>query len=38
VRFDDPRLSIRWPLAAVNVSARDQGLPLVPDGFRGIAL
>jgi dTDP-4-dehydrorhamnose 3,5-epimerase len=37
LRFDDGRLAIRWPLPPVNVSARDQALPLVADSFTGIA-
>jgi dTDP-4-dehydrorhamnose 3,5-epimerase len=37
LRFDDPRLGIRWPLPPVNVSARDQALPVVDAGFEAIA-
>ena len=38
VRFDDPRLSIRWPLPVTTVSQRDRGHPLLPDNFSGISL
>jgi dTDP-4-dehydrorhamnose 3,5-epimerase len=38
IRFDDPELKIQWPLAAANVSPRDQALPRVGSGFEGIAL
>jgi dTDP-4-dehydrorhamnose 3,5-epimerase len=37
IRFDDPRLAIGWPLPALNVSARDQALPVVDAGFEAIA-
>lgn len=31
IRFDDPQLSIPWPLPPVAVSCRDRGLPLLAD-------
>ena len=30
VRWDDPRIGIRWPLADPIVSARDRAYPLLP--------
>ncbi len=36
VRFDDPRLGIRWPLVAGTMSQRDQSFPRLDDSFRGI--
>lgn len=37
VRFDDPRVGIRWPLAPTDLSARDLGHPLLASDFNGIA-
>jgi len=31
VRWDDPDLAIKWPLPALNISPRDQGLPLLKE-------
>jgi dTDP-4-dehydrorhamnose 3,5-epimerase len=36
LRHDDPRLQIRWPLPAQNVSARDRSFALLDDSFEGI--
>jgi dTDP-4-dehydrorhamnose 3,5-epimerase len=36
LRHDDPRLDIRWPLPAQNVSARDRAFPLLDTSFAGI--
>ena len=36
VRHDDPRLAIRWPLPATDLSARDLAHPLLADDFPGI--
>lgn len=33
LRPDDPALGIRWPLPPTNVSAKDQGWPLVTSGW-----
>lgn len=38
VRFDDPALVIRWPLAAVCISSRDRNYPWIDQNFKGIAL
>jgi dTDP-4-dehydrorhamnose 3,5-epimerase len=38
IRFDDPRLSIKWPLSVTDVSQRDLGHPLINDEFGGISL
>lgn len=32
----DPRLSIRWPLAITEMSARDAGHPLITSEFKGV--
>lgn len=37
VRFDDPRLAIRWPLPVAQVSPRDRSFALLSADFRGIA-
>ena len=36
IRYDDPKISIDWPLSAVNVSGRDKSYPLLNDSFTGI--
>lgn len=38
VRYDDPALSITWPLPVCNISPRDQGHPLVTPGFDGLVV
>ncbi len=38
VRFDDPRLAIRWPLPVADLSPRDSALPLLGAAFEGIAV
>lgn len=36
VRHDDPRLGIRWPLPAADLSSRDRSHPLLDAGFAGL--
>jgi len=36
IRFDDPQVAIRWPIAPEHVSDRDLRLPLLAAGFSGI--
>jgi dTDP-4-dehydrorhamnose 3,5-epimerase len=31
LRFDDPQVAIRWPLAGTGLSERDRNLPLLAD-------
>ena len=38
VRFDDPALSISWPLPVTGLSERDRKHPLLAAGFAGVAL
>jgi len=38
LRYDDPRLSIAWPLPPTQVSQRDLRHPLLQDDFNGIHL
>ena len=38
VCFDDPKVGIKWPLEATNISAKDQGYPLLSKDFKGIVL
>ncbi len=38
VRYDDPLLSIKWPLPCVDVSARDLSHPLIDKSFKGITI
>jgi dTDP-4-dehydrorhamnose 3,5-epimerase len=37
LRFDDPRLKIRWPLPVAQVSERDARHPLWSDHFEGVS-
>jgi dTDP-4-dehydrorhamnose 3,5-epimerase len=36
IRYDDPRISIDWPLSAMNVSEKDKSYPLLDDSFKGV--
>jgi len=36
LRFDDPALAIRWPIAVTVISERDAGHPLIDNQFKGI--
>lgn len=38
VRYDDPRLSINWPLPVTDISTRDANHPLLNIDFQGIHL
>ena len=38
LRYDDPMLSIRWPLPVTDLSERDLSHPLIDDTFQGIKL
>lgn len=38
VRYDDPELSIAWPLPVTDISARDSSHAFIDSSFRGIAL
>ena len=38
LRYDDPRLAIKWPMEAGVVSPRDQVHPLIDESFRGIQI
>lgn len=38
LRFDDPRLAIRWPLAVTDLSERDRNHSLIDASFQGVAL
>jgi len=38
VRFDDPALSINWPLQPINVSERDLSHSFIDRRFQGIAI
>ncbi|RCV90917.1 dTDP-4-dehydrorhamnose 3,5-epimerase [Billgrantia montanilacus] len=38
VRFDDPRLGVKWPLKAGCLSVKDAAHPLLDEGFHGIFL
>lgn len=38
LRYDDPLLGIRWPLAVTDLSLRDAGHPRLDAHFQGIAL
>jgi dTDP-4-dehydrorhamnose 3,5-epimerase len=36
IRFDDPRVGIRWPLEIAEISDRDKGHPLLDEAFKGL--
>jgi len=36
LRYNDPQLSISWPLPVTDISHRDQSHPLLADSFPGI--
>jgi len=38
VRFDDPRISVNWPLTPTNVSVKDKSHPLLNEGFEGVII
>ena len=38
IRYDDPTLSIDWPLVATRVSEKDRSALLIDDSFAGISL
>ena len=38
IRFDDPKLSIKWPLEITNISDRDLRYDLIDENFKGIVL
>ena len=38
IRFDDPSINIKWPLAPADISIRDQSHPLINQEFTGIIL
>ena len=38
LRFDDPALSIKWPLPVCCISPKDQNCPLIDNDFKGIRI
>jgi len=38
LRFDDPALTISWPLPIGDISPKDQSCPLIDKNFKGIEL
>ena len=38
VCYNDPLINISWPLATTDISAKDQGYPLLSKDFKGIVL
>lgn len=36
IRYDDPRLAIKWPFEVSNISKRDLAHPLLNNQFKGI--
>jgi dTDP-4-dehydrorhamnose 3,5-epimerase len=37
VRFDDPKIGIKWPITVTEVSQRDSDFPYLDKNFRGIS-
>jgi dTDP-4-dehydrorhamnose 3,5-epimerase len=38
VRFDDPKISVDWPLAATDLSVKDLSHPYLLDNFKGLVI
>ena len=38
IRFDDPLIGVKWPLAHVNISTKDKIHPYIDEEFKGITL
>jgi len=38
VRFDDPRVRIKWPLPVGEVSKKDGAVPCITDDFKGVVI
>lgn len=38
VRFDDPRIDVKWPLPPTDLSTRDLGHTYLKENFKGIVL
>lgn len=38
IRYDDPKINIKWPLKAKNVSDRDRSFRLIDNNFKGITV
>jgi dTDP-4-dehydrorhamnose 3,5-epimerase len=36
LRYSDPRVGIAWPLTITHISAKDDGIPLLDEAFRGL--
>lgn len=36
IRFDDPKIGIKWPLDVTEISKRDRNHPLLPENYKGI--
>ena len=36
VRFDDPKVGIKWPLEVTDISEKDRSHPLLPSEFAGL--
>jgi dTDP-4-dehydrorhamnose 3,5-epimerase len=37
IRFDDPKIGIKWPIEISEMSERDRSHPLLPSDFKGIS-
>ena len=38
IRYDDPKIGIKWPLEIVDISERDRGFKLLDNNFKGLTL
>lgn len=36
IRYDDPRIGVKWPLKVSSISDRDRGAAFLPPGFPGM--
>ena len=38
IRFDDPMLGVKWPIAVTDLSKRDTDHPLIDSNFQGLKI
>ena len=38
IRYDDPRIDIKWPLEVIEISERDKKFKLIDDNFEGLEI
>lgn len=38
VRYNDPKINIKWPITTTEISEKDKNIPLIDEGFEGIKI